>query len=95
MHIVQTLIGVVDTTGCYIPLGPFIFEFFDTNILRQRTTEEDDLPPFVMKLHLKTPKEYSQTKTYQVELVIETTFFFSWRLNRCGIYVGCPVPSVL
>ena len=64
VHIIRSLIGIIDGTGYYIPLGPFIFEIFNGDV--KSKMEQTDLPAFKWDMYLRTPKEYTPTKIYQV-----------------------------
>lgn len=64
MHIVRTLINLIDATGFYIPLGPFTLELFDSQTLRA-PAEDSDLEEFNWQVYLKTPSEYTPTKVYR------------------------------
>ncbi|KAG2215861.1 hypothetical protein INT45_012979 [Circinella minor] len=63
VHIIRSLIGIIDGTGYYIPMGPFIFEIFNGDV--KSKMEQTDLPAFEWDMYLKTPKEYTSTKIYQ------------------------------
>jgi nucleolar complex protein 2 len=64
MHLLGTLIGLIDTTGYYIPLVPFLFEILGSDIFKGNASQ-DELPPFEWDLHLKVPKVYLQSRMYQ------------------------------
>ncbi|KAI8150272.1 Noc2p family-domain-containing protein [Fennellomyces sp. T-0311] len=63
VHIIRSLIGLIDGTGYFVPLSPFIFEIFSGDV--KSKMEPTDLPAFEWDLYLRTPKEYTQTKIYQ------------------------------
>ena len=64
IHVVRTLTGLIDSTGYYIPLAPYLFEILSSDIFKGNPAQ-DDLPEFDWDLHLKTPKSYLQSKNYQ------------------------------
>ncbi|KAG0167469.1 Nucleolar Complex 2 protein [Apophysomyces sp. BC1034] len=63
-HIIRTLVGMIDATGFYIPLAPYLFDILDTDVFKGHGAQTE-LAPFDWDLHLKTPKSYMDTKTYQ------------------------------
>ncbi|KAI8326759.1 Noc2p family-domain-containing protein [Choanephora cucurbitarum] len=65
IHLVRTLTGLMDGTGYYIPLAPYLFEILSSDVLKGQQPSVDGLPEFEWQLHLKTPKSYVQTKEYQ------------------------------
>ncbi|KAI9322168.1 Noc2p family-domain-containing protein [Dichotomocladium elegans] len=64
VHIIRSLIGLIDMSGYFIPLAPFIFDFF-TIVPGNKVSDKKDLEPFDWSLHLKTPTEYSHSKLYE------------------------------
>ncbi|KAI9482778.1 MAG: Noc2p family-domain-containing protein [Benjaminiella poitrasii] len=65
IHLIRTLTGLVDATGYYIPLAPFLFEILSSDIFKSNRLPQQDLPEFDWSLHLKIPKSYLQSKNYQ------------------------------
>ncbi|KAI8885406.1 Noc2-domain-containing protein [Backusella circina FSU 941] len=66
MHLLGTLIGLIDTTGYYIPLAPFLFEILGSDIFKGSSgVVQGELPEFEWELHLKVPKAYVQSRIYQ------------------------------
>lgn len=58
---------MIDSTGFYIPLAPFLFEMLGNDIFQIKPTQDID-DAFEYEYYLKTPKEYIQTKVYQVRV---------------------------
>jgi nucleolar complex protein 2 len=65
IHLIRTLTGLIDATGYYIPLAPYLFEILSSDIFKGNQAVQTDLPEFDWSLHLKTPKNYMQAKNYQ------------------------------
>lgn len=65
IHLIRTLTGLIDSTGYYIPLAPYLFEILSSDIFKGNGAVAVDLPEFDWELHLKTPKSYMQAKSYQ------------------------------
>ncbi|KAI9335047.1 Noc2p family-domain-containing protein [Pilaira anomala] len=65
IHLIRTLTGLIDSTGYYIPLAPYLFEILSSDIFKGHGAVAVDLPEFDWSLHLKTPKSYMQAKSYQ------------------------------
>ncbi|CEP18110.1 hypothetical protein [Parasitella parasitica] len=64
IHLIRTLTGLIDSTGYYIPLAPYLFEILSSDIFKGNPPQSD-MPEFEWDLHLKTPKSYLQSKNYQ------------------------------
>ncbi|KAI9263931.1 Noc2p family-domain-containing protein [Helicostylum pulchrum] len=65
IHLIRTLTGVIDSTGYYIPLAPYLFEILSSDIFKGKGAVDVELPEFDWTLHLKTPKAYMSAKCYQ------------------------------
>ncbi|KAI7885576.1 Noc2-domain-containing protein, partial [Lichtheimia hyalospora FSU 10163] len=63
VHVIRSLISLIDSTGYYIPLAPFIFNLFYVD--PSEKIANVDLPAFDWDLNLKTPQEYMHTKVYE------------------------------
>lgn len=63
------MIALIDSTGFYIPLAPFLFEMLGNDIFQIKPIQDID-EAFEYEYYLKTPKEYLQTKVYQVRILI-------------------------
>ncbi|CAO3583304.1 unnamed protein product [Absidia cylindrospora] len=65
IHVIRSLIALIDSTGFYVPLAPFIFEIFGHDIFSARVENDEDLEPFAWEYYLKSPKSYLNSKVYQ------------------------------
>ncbi|CAO3637149.1 unnamed protein product [Mucor hiemalis] len=65
IHLIRTLTGLIDATGYYIPLAPYLFEILSSDIFKGNQTVQVELPEFDWSLNLKTPKSYMESKQYQ------------------------------
>ncbi|KAI9306002.1 Noc2p family-domain-containing protein [Cunninghamella echinulata] len=67
VHILRSLTALIDSTGFYIPLAPYLFEMFENEIFKPRKENSNNVKveEFEWEYHLKTPKVYFGTKVYQ------------------------------
>ncbi|KAI8098797.1 Noc2p family-domain-containing protein [Halteromyces radiatus] len=65
IHIIRSLVALIDSTGFYIPLAPFIFEIFGNEIFKAGVENNESLDDFEWEYHLKVPKVYLNSKVYQ------------------------------
>ncbi|KAI8814732.1 Noc2p family-domain-containing protein [Cladochytrium replicatum] len=70
-HITSSLTELMRSTGTLIPLGPFLFEIFDSHELRSKGSPSTLKPP-QFSTSIKVPNAYLGTRTYQIALVEET-----------------------
>ncbi|ORX63101.1 Noc2-domain-containing protein [Hesseltinella vesiculosa] len=65
IHVLRSLIALIDSTGFFVPLAPYLFEVFENDIFRSNVQHDPTLAPFLWECHLKAPKQYVNTKVYQ------------------------------
>ncbi|KAI8062264.1 Noc2p family-domain-containing protein [Gongronella butleri] len=65
IHILRSLIALIDSTGFFIPLAPFLFDVFENEIFRSSAQHDAGDEAFVWEHHLKVPKQFANTKVYQ------------------------------
>jgi len=61
----RALIRIMQKTGTFIPLAPYLFEILHSTEVR-RSAKPSTLKPFDFTIYLKTPKNYLRTTVYQV-----------------------------
>jgi nucleolar complex protein 2 len=64
-HCMRALIRLVQKTGTFIPLAPYLFEILHSAEVR-RNAKPSILKPLDFTIHLKVPKNYLRTSVYQV-----------------------------
>ncbi|KAI8970097.1 Noc2p family-domain-containing protein [Mycotypha africana] len=99
IHLLRTLISLLDATGIYVPLASHMFEILNSDLFKSghNYPAVDDLPKLNWELHLKTPKVYIQTKNYQ-DIVFETAYDLILDYYACqGLSIAFPelaIPAV-
>ncbi|CAG8447506.1 10994_t:CDS:10 [Ambispora leptoticha] len=63
-HCLRLSINLIQKTGVFIPLAPYLFEILESSELRQKP-KPSTLKPLDFSLHLKAPKSYLHTRVYQ------------------------------
>ncbi|RIA95825.1 Noc2p family-domain-containing protein [Glomus cerebriforme] len=71
-HCVRALIHLMQKTGTFIPLAPYLFEMFHSTEMR-RNAKPSTLKPLDFTIHLKAPKNYLRTTVYQGGICEELT----------------------
>ena len=64
-HCMRALIHLMQKTGTFIPLAPYLFEILHSAEVR-RNAKPSTLKPLDFATHLKAPKNYLRTIVYQV-----------------------------
>ena len=63
-HLVRTLIVLMNKTGVFIPLAPYLFEVLDGPEMKRRA-KPGTMRPLNWELHLRAPKGYLKGRVYQ------------------------------
>ncbi|KAF7722823.1 Nucleolar Complex 2 protein [Apophysomyces ossiformis] len=93
VHIIKTLIGLMDATGCYIPLSPYLFDIFDSDMFNGHGAQSD-FAPFNWDLHLKTPKAYTDTKDSVYQIMYDSMIEFYACLGLSIAFPELAIPAI-
>ncbi|PWN35579.1 nucleolar complex protein 2 [Meira miltonrushii] len=74
LHIVQSLLRLMQRTGTYIPLAPILLEMLDAPEFMPRKSKASTALPLQMDLLIRAPKSHLRTKVYADQLAEDLSF---------------------
>jgi nucleolar complex protein 2 len=73
-HILHSLIRLIQKTGTYIPLAPFLLEILDSTEFRRSSPKKSTLKPLDLEYIVRAPASYPKTRVFQESLGDELVF---------------------
>lgn len=75
LHIVQSLLRLMQRTGTYVPLAPMLVEMLDAPEFTPRKSKASTATPLNLNLLIRAPKSHLRTKVYADQLAEELSFY--------------------
>ncbi|KAH9816445.1 Noc2p family-domain-containing protein [Melampsora americana] len=73
LHCARLLLRIMQRTGTFIPLAPFLFDTVDSALF-QRRPKPSNLKPLDLEYLVRCPKQYEHTRAYADTVANETIF---------------------
>ncbi|WVQ62856.1 uncharacterized protein L199_001005 [Kwoniella botswanensis] len=89
-HILQSLMRIIQKTGVYIPLAPFLLEILDSSEFKRSNPKKVTLKPLDFEYIIRAPAAYPKTRIFQEGLGEELVFLLGEYHSLISLNIAFP-----
>ncbi|WWC68883.1 uncharacterized protein I206_102819 [Kwoniella pini CBS 10737] len=89
-HIIQSLLRIIQKTGTYIPLSPFLLEILDSTEFKRSNPKKSTLKPLDFEYIIRSPAAYPKTRIYQEGLGEELIYILGEFYSTLSLNIAFP-----